>query len=189
MSPRQQLQATMHASHHHYTRDMQCEEACSTAPIIIPTAVVAYCSGLSLQLCMYHAYTVHIPYVYHTYIIQVTKAALLLSKSINDRRKARGLQPRPVRAAVIGFPNVGKSALINRFLNRRVCESAPKPGVTKSLRWLRVGGDLDLLDAPGELDVIAKMWFSHTSLPTCCPAYMLLQTVDKQHCLMNQADD
>ncbi len=83
-------------------------------------------------------------------MVQVTKAALSVSKAINDRRKARGLQPRPVRAAVIGFPNVGKSALINRFLNRRVCASAPKPGVTKSLRWLRVGGDLDLLDAPGK---------------------------------------
>lgn len=84
-------------------------------------------------------------------VLQVSKAALSLSNSINNRRKARGLQPRPVRAAVIGFPNVGKSALINRFLSRRVCESAPKPGVTKQLRWLRVGGDLDLLDAPGEL--------------------------------------
>ncbi|KAL3159957.1 hypothetical protein ABBQ38_010345 [Trebouxia sp. C0009 RCD-2024] len=84
-------------------------------------------------------------------ITKVSKAALSLSDSINKRRKARGLQPRPVRAAVIGFPNVGKSALINRFLSRRVCESAPKPGVTKQLRWLRVGGDLDLLDAPGVL--------------------------------------
>ena len=89
---------------------------------------------------------------FHTLTVckQVSKAALSLSDSINKRRKARGLQPRPVRAAVIGFPNVGKSALINRFLSRRVCESAPKPGVTKQLRWLRVGGDLDLLDAPGE---------------------------------------
>lgn len=111
----------------------------------------ACCSSL-FQLYMHQMYTC---------TIQVTKAALSLSKSINDRRKARGLQPRPVRAAVIGFPNVGKSALINRFLNRRVCESAPKPGVTKSLRWLRVGGDLDLLDAPGELDVMAKVCFSH----------------------------
>lgn len=66
-------------------------------------------------------------YVYHTYTIQVTKAALSLSKSINDRRKDRGLQPRPVRAAVISFPNVAKSALINRFLKRRACESVRKP--------------------------------------------------------------
>ena len=71
------------------------------------------------------------------------------SAEINAKRKNRGLKPRPVRAVVIGFPNVGKSALINRLLNRRVCESAPKPGVTRSLKWLRLGGDLDLLDAPG----------------------------------------
>ena len=82
-------------------------------------------------------------------LTQVTKAALSLSKGINDKRKARGLQRRPVRAAVIGFPNVGKSALINRLVSRRVCDSAPKPGVTRALKWLRVGGDLDLLDAPG----------------------------------------
>ena len=82
-------------------------------------------------------------------VLQVTRAALSLSANINAKRMARGLKPRPVRAAVIGFPNVGKSALINRFLSRRVCASAPKPGVTRNLRWLRVGGDLDMLDAPG----------------------------------------
>eukprot|EP00884_Botryococcus_braunii_P023264 jgi/Botrbrau1/9621/Bobra.0131s0002.2 len=80
---------------------------------------------------------------------QVVKAATHLSQVINERREGRGLKPRPVRACVIGFPNVGKSALINRMLNRRLCDSAPKPGVTRDLKWLRVGGDLDLLDAPG----------------------------------------
>ena len=101
-------------------------------------------------------------------VLQVTRAALTLSGKINDRRKARGLQSRPVRAAVIGFPNVGKSALINRFLSRRVCESAPKPGVTKQLRWLRVGGDLDLLDAPGNICVQCTMHLvSRTVLQPC----------------------
>jgi ribosome biogenesis GTPase A len=80
---------------------------------------------------------------------QVVKAAKQMSMAINQRREARGLKPRPIRACVIGFPNVGKSALINRMLNRRLCDSAPKPGVTRDLKWLRVGGDLDLLDAPG----------------------------------------
>jgi len=51
---------------------------------------------------------------------------------INQRRRDRGMLPRPVRA-VIGFPNVGKSALINRLLQRRV-ESAARPGVTRQLR-------------------------------------------------------
>lgn len=81
--------------------------------------------------------------------MQLAKVASQASKEINVRRKARGLQPRPARACVIGFPNVGKSALINRLLKRRACDSAPKPGVTRSLHWLRIGGNLDLLDAPG----------------------------------------
>lgn len=82
-------------------------------------------------------------------LMQVRKAALELSTEMNAKRKNRGLKPRPVRAVMVGFPNVGKSALINRLLNRRVCESAPKPGVTRDLKWLRIGAELDLLDAPG----------------------------------------
>ncbi len=70
---------------------------------------------------------------------------------INQRRRDRGMQPRPVRAVVIGFPNVGKSALINRLLNRRIVESARRPGVTRQLRWVRISEQLDLLDAPGVL--------------------------------------
>lgn len=83
----------------------------------------------------------------------------------NARRAGRGLAPRPARAAVVGMPNVGKSALINRLLGRRIADSAPRPGVTRDLRWCRVkaggsaaaaaplnpGTALDLLDAPGVL--------------------------------------
>ena len=69
---------------------------------------------------------------------------------MNEKRLRRGLRPRPVRAVVIGIPNVGKSTLINRLLGRRMTDSAPKPGVTRDLKWMRIGGDLDLLDAPGE---------------------------------------
>jgi ribosome biogenesis GTPase A len=57
--------------------------------------------------------------------------------------------PRPVRAVVIGFPNVGKSALINRLLGRRVVDSARRAGVTRSLRWIRISEEIELLDAPG----------------------------------------
>jgi len=81
--------------------------------------------------------------------IRVVKEALKLSAGINAKREKRGLQPRAVRAAVVGFPNVGKSALINRFLGRRTCASAPKPGVTRSLKWVRVDKELELLDSPG----------------------------------------
>jgi ribosome biogenesis GTPase A len=81
----------------------------------------------------------------------VAKAAQAAGAQINQRRLERGMLPRPIRAVVLGFPNVGKSALINRLLNKRVVESARRPGVTRQLRWVRISDELDLLDAPGVL--------------------------------------
>lgn len=81
----------------------------------------------------------------------VVQKAMSAGVSINQRRRDRGMLPRPVRAVVIGFPNVGKSALINRLLKRRVVESARRPGVTRQLRWIRISNELELLDAPGVL--------------------------------------
>lgn len=79
----------------------------------------------------------------------VAKAAQAAGVEVNRKRRDRGMLPRAVRAVVIGFPNVGKSALINRLLNRRVVESAARPGVTRQLRWVRISDELELLDAPG----------------------------------------
>jgi ribosome biogenesis GTPase A len=76
-----------------------------------------------------------------------------VSEGLNARRKEKGLRPRPVRVAVVGFPNVGKSALINRLVGRAQCASAARPGVTRHLQWVSLGADgaLMLLDAPGVL--------------------------------------
>lgn len=81
----------------------------------------------------------------------VIKAAQAAGAQMNQRRRDRGMLPRPVRAVVIGFPNVGKSALINRLLKRRVVESARRAGVTRQLRWVRISDQIELLDAPGVL--------------------------------------
>ena len=81
----------------------------------------------------------------------IAKAAQAAGTQMNQRRRDRGMRPRAVRAVVIGFPNVGKSALINRLLKRKVVASARKPGVTRQLRWIRISDDLELLDAPGIL--------------------------------------
>ncbi len=80
---------------------------------------------------------------------EIAQAAQEAGVGINQRRRDRGMQPRPVRAVVIGFPNVGKSALINRLLGRRVVESARRAGVTRQLRWVRISDQIELLDAPG----------------------------------------
>ncbi|MCG6134457.1 MAG: ribosome biogenesis GTPase YlqF [Nostoc sp. LLA-1] len=82
-------------------------------------------------------------------VVAISKAAQAAGVELNQRRRDRGMLPRPVRAVVIGFPNVGKSALINRLLGKRVVESAARPGVTRSLRWVRISEQLELLDAPG----------------------------------------
>ena len=82
-------------------------------------------------------------------VAAVSKAAQAAGLAINQRRKSRGMLPRAVRAVVIGFPNVGKSALINRLLGQRVVESAARAGVTRQLRWVRISQDIELLDTPG----------------------------------------
>ena len=86
-----------------------------------------------------------------TGVKQLQQAAIRAGDQLNERRRNRGMRPRAVRALTLGFPNVGKSALINRLVKKKVVASARRAGVTRTLRWVRVGQDLDLLDAPGVL--------------------------------------
>ncbi|XP_050237609.1 DAR GTPase 3, chloroplastic [Mercurialis annua] len=83
--------------------------------------------------------------------MKLSRLAKSLAESVNIKRRAKGLLPRAVRAGVIGYPNVGKSSLINRLLKRRKCEAASRPGVTRVLKWARFGDELELLDSPGML--------------------------------------
>ncbi|MGB7563122.1 MAG: ribosome biogenesis GTPase YlqF [Prochlorococcaceae cyanobacterium] len=86
-----------------------------------------------------------------TGVKQLQEAAIRAGEQLNARRAGRGMRPRPVRALMLGFPNVGKSALINRLVRQKVVDSARRAGVTRTLRWVRLGQALDLLDAPGVL--------------------------------------
>lgn len=79
----------------------------------------------------------------------IKKAAQIAGEHMNQRRRDRGMRPRPVRAVVIGFPNVGKSALINRLVGRKAVASARRAGVTRQLHWVRISDQIELLDAPG----------------------------------------
>lgn len=79
----------------------------------------------------------------------IAKAAQKMETGVNQRRRDRGMKPRPVRAVAIGFPNVGKSALINRLVGRKAVKSARRAGVTRQLQWVRISEEIELLDAPG----------------------------------------
>jgi ribosome biogenesis GTPase A len=79
----------------------------------------------------------------------IKSAAQKTGVAMNQRRSDRGMRPRPVRAVVIGFPNVGKSALINRLVGKKIVVSERRAGVTRQLRWVKISPEIELLDAPG----------------------------------------
>ncbi|MDF2908162.1 MAG: rbgA [Herbinix sp.] len=77
----------------------------------------------------------------------VTKACQ--AKIERDRRK--GILNRPVRAMIVGIPNVGKSTFINSFVGKASTKTGNKPGVTKGKQWIRLSKTIELLDTPGIL--------------------------------------
>lgn len=69
----------------------------------------------------------------------------------NQKYIAKGMKPQPVRAMIIGIPNVGKSTLINKVSGRHAASVQNKPGHTKSQQWIKVSNKFELLDTPGIL--------------------------------------
>lgn len=100
-------------------------------------------------------------------IANLLKATQQAGVQLNQRRQSRGMLPRAVRAVVIGFPNVGKSALVNRLLKKRVAASANRPGVTRSLRWIRISDQIELLDTPGILPPLLEDQAAALKLAIC----------------------
>ena len=74
-----------------------------------------------------------------------------VTKEMMDNLKAKGRTERASRVMIVGVPNVGKSTLINKLTGRKSTQTGDKPGVTKSKQWVRLKGNLELLDTPGIL--------------------------------------
>ena len=68
-----------------------------------------------------------------------------------ERDRKRGIKNRPIRAMVVGIPNVGKSTFINAFAGKACTKTGNKPGVTKGKQWIRINKNIELLDTPGIL--------------------------------------
>lgn len=64
---------------------------------------------------------------------------------------ARGRKFRPIRTMIVGIPNVGKSALINKIAGKAAAVTGDRPGVTRNKQWVRINPEIQLLDTPGIL--------------------------------------
>ena len=81
----------------------------------------------------------------------LSKAVVELGKEKHAKEIAKGMKPQPIRAMIIGIPNVGKSSLINRLAKRKAAGVQNKPGYTRGEQWISVNKDFLLLDTPGIL--------------------------------------
>lgn len=81
----------------------------------------------------------------------LSKAVINLGKDKWAKEKAKGMKPQPIRAMIVGIPNVGKSSLINRLAKRKAAGVQNKPGFTRGEQWIKVNQDFLLLDTPGIL--------------------------------------
>jgi len=74
-----------------------------------------------------------------------------IMKPVFEKSQSKGRIFRPIRVLVIGIPNVGKSSFINKISGRSIAQTGDRPGVTRANQWIRVSGDIELLDTPGIL--------------------------------------
>lgn len=81
----------------------------------------------------------------------ITDIVMEACKEKIERDRKRGIKNRPVRAMVVGIPNVGKSTFINSYAGKACAKTGNKPGVTKGKQWIRLNKNIELLDTPGIL--------------------------------------
>ena len=81
----------------------------------------------------------------------ITDIVMEACKEKIERDRKRGIKNRPVRAMVMGIPNVGKSTFINSYAGKACAKTGNKPGVTKGKQWIRLNKNVELLDTPGIL--------------------------------------
>lgn len=81
----------------------------------------------------------------------ITRVITEACREKTERDRKRGIQNRPVRAMIVGIPNVGKSTFINTYAGKACAKTGNKPGVTKGKQWIRLNRQVELLDTPGIL--------------------------------------
>ncbi|MBQ6654890.1 MAG: ribosome biogenesis GTPase YlqF [Erysipelotrichaceae bacterium] len=82
---------------------------------------------------------------------KISDACLKIMADKVNKYKAKGMKHVEIKAMVVGIPNVGKSTLINAVAQKKAAKTADRPGVTRSLKWIKISSDVALLDTPGVL--------------------------------------
>ncbi len=68
-----------------------------------------------------------------------------------EKYQNKGRLGKSIRVMIIGIPNVGKSSFINRISKKNSATVGNRPGVTRQKQWIRINGNIELLDTPGVL--------------------------------------
>lgn len=74
-----------------------------------------------------------------------------LTRKKLEAAQAKGRIQRPIKTMVVGIPNVGKSAFINKMAGKASAATGDRPGVTRDKQWVRINPQIMLLDTPGIL--------------------------------------
>ncbi|QUH26263.1 ribosome biogenesis GTPase YlqF [Serpentinicella alkaliphila] len=82
---------------------------------------------------------------------EIMNEAQNITQEKMDNLKKKGIINRPIRLMIVGIPNVGKSSIINRLAGKKSAKTGDRPGVTKGKQWIRLRGNMELLDTPGIL--------------------------------------
>ncbi len=98
-----------------------------------------------------HTSVLSINILQENFQVRIVEASKELMKTKIEKMIRRGIRPRAIRAMVVGVPNVGKSTFINRIAKKKAAQTGDRPGVTRSLQWVKVNNTLELLDTPGVL--------------------------------------
>ena len=86
-----------------------------------------------------------------TGISSLIKILDIIKEENYNKNKSKGIINKNLRIMIVGIPNVGKSTLINQIIGKKSTKTGDTPGITKSQQWLKIKGNIELLDTPGIL--------------------------------------
>lgn len=100
-------------------------------------------------------------------INKINEAIKDVFQPIKNNLSKKGINSRAPRIMIVGVPNSGKSSFVNKLIGKKTAQTGDKPGVTKGKQWIRLRGNIEMLDTPGilwpkfdDIEVAKKLAFT-----------------------------